>query len=55
VTTDVRSGIGLIELLDWRLQWIVVLSAYKTGTNDEKPAGQDAGQNGFIQRRDESH
>jgi hypothetical protein len=32
-----------------------VLSAYKNGTNDGKPAGEDAGKNGFIHRRDESH
>jgi hypothetical protein len=31
VRTGVRSGTGFIRLLDWRLQWIVVLLAYTNG------------------------
>jgi hypothetical protein len=46
VTTGVRSGIGLIELLVSRLQWFGALSAYKYGTN----YGTDVCQDGFLSR-----
>jgi hypothetical protein len=38
VTTCVRSGIGLIELLDWRPQYIATSPHHGNGTNYGIPA-----------------
>jgi hypothetical protein len=37
MTAGVRSGIGLIELLDWRPQYIATSPHYGDATNDGTP------------------
>jgi hypothetical protein len=42
--------IGLIELLNWRLQWLVVSWAYKNRTNDRMPASHHGKVRGLLRK-----